>query len=332
MAPMRMCKALLGVMCLMTAWWASPATAQQRAESAATIIAAAEGRAVNMVVEAARSDNAMLRANAMEAIQWRPDRALPLIQLGVEDRNPAVRFVALVTAGKLRAGVVRHSAEHMLKDPNDSVKAAAIYALHRIGAPVDPTPMAAMLASRDATVRGNAAMLLGRMGERSAIDMMMELSATPLPRASSVRLAIVRLQVAEAVVNLGDESSLDAIRAAAYSEFDEVRILSVMMLGRLRDRKMEPALRQLLTVTPFELALAAAGAVAQMGSDQGLSVALGGAASQIPTQRAQAAFVLRYFGNVEAARALVRLLDDPDPAVRLSAAAAILMPPDAEGF
>ncbi len=311
---------------------AAPLLAQPRgADTASAILAAAEDRAIQQVVEAARSDSAALRANAMEAIQWRPDRALPLIQLGMEDRNPAVRFVALVTAGRLRTPVVRHGAEAMLNDPNDSVKAAAIFALHQIGVPVDPTPMAMMLTQPDPTVRGNVAMLLGRMGEKSAIDMLTELSATPMPRASQVRTAIVRLQVAEAVVNLGDESTLDAIRAAAYSEFDEVRILAVMMMGRLKDRRMEPALRQFLTVTPFELALASAGALAQMGSEQGLAVAMSGSASQIPTQRAQAAFVLRYFGSADAARTLVKLLDDPDPTVRLSAAAAILMPPDAEG-
>lgn len=315
----------LALMSLLAAWpaglHAQPAAVQA--------IAAAEDRALQIVIEAARGEQAALRANAMEAIQWRPERALPLLQMGFEDPNPAVRFVALVTAGQIRTPVARHAAEKLLSDRDDSVKAAAIFALHRINAPVDLNPLAVLISKPDPTVRGNVAMLLGRMGDASAIEMMTELSALPMPRASTVRQAIVRLQVAEAVVNLGEDKSLDALRAAVYSEFDEVRILAVMMLGRQRDRNMAPALEQLLTITPFELALASAGAIAQMGQFSGLPVALQGAVAPLPTQRAQAAFVLRYFPDPQAAAALVKLLDDPDPAVRLAAAAAVLMPPDA---
>lgn len=301
------------------------------ADSPARILLGAEQRAIDIVLASARSDSAAIRANAIEAIQHRPERALPLIQLGLEDRNPAVRFVALVTAGKLRISAVEDAARRLLEDPNDSVKAAAIFALHRIGAPVDISPLAGLLARPDATTRGNVAMLLGQMGEPSAANMLVDLGGLTIPRESPARLALVRLQVAEAVVQLGDESGMAAIRAAMFSEFDEVRVLAVMMVGRLKDRRAQTTLGQMLTQNPQELALAAAGSLAQLGMDNGLSVALNASQSPTSTLRSQAAFVLRQFSSADAARALVRLLDDPDPAVRIAAAAAVLAPPQSPG-
>ena len=65
----------------------------------------------------------------------------------------------------------------------------------------------------------------------------------PMPnqRVDKLRQAIVRVQFAEAQFMLGDQDAISPLRAAAFSEFDEVRVLAVTMLGRLRDVSAETA-------------------------------------------------------------------------------------------
>lgn len=281
-------------------------------------------RAVKQVLDSSRSPNGFLRANAIEAAHHLPQRVVPLVQLGLEDPHPAVRFAATATIGKLKLAEMTPAVERLATDPFESVRAAALWALHRCGRQVNMTPLAIMITSSKPTTRGNVAMLLGQMNNRTTAAMLKDLAGVPMPRASAVQEAIVRIQIAEAIVRLGDESALNALRAGAYSQFDEVRVLAVSMLGRLSDRRMEKALAQMLLEPPIELQVAAAGSLAQLGRFDGESVVVGACRSEIPTVRAQAAMTLAHFRSDQAAETLVGLLDDRKEQVRLSAAAAIL--------
>lgn len=286
--------------------------------------AAAKDQALEQVLLSARGDNPFLRANAIEAIQSVPNRALPMAQLGLNDDHPVVRFSALVTIGKLRFESLLPAVQRLRNDPSPSVRAAALYAAKRLGAEVDLSPMAAMLQASNPGLRGNVAMLLGLMGDSTAVPMMQEMTQNPIRRATATEQALVRLQVAEAVIQLGDESALDAVRAGVYSRHDEVRVLALQIMGRIDDRRMSGGLPPLLEDNPIEVRLAAAEALARLGSFAGLQTLLEGARSNLPTARAQAAFGLGLFNDPRAAQALVGLLSDSTEQVRLSAAASIL--------
>ncbi len=283
-------------------------------------------KAIEQIIASARSSDPFLRANAIEAAQTLPDRVRPLTQLGLTDQHPAVRFAALMTLGKVKLNDLANAARPLLEDENPSVRAAAIYALRRTGARVDLTPLSAMLASQDPALRGNAAMVVGLLGDPGAIPMLKETAQVPIPRANAAQDAIIRLQVAEAIVTLGDASMLDAIRAGAYSQFDEVRVLAVTLMGQLGDRRFEKAVGTMLENPPVELQLAAAGALARFGHADGLPVIEVAAGSQIDAVRAQAAMTLGLFPISQAAPTLAKLLDDPVEQVRLAAAAAVVSP------
>jgi len=287
-------------------------------------MAAARDRATRLVVQAARSDDPFIRANAMEAAEHAGRRAVPLLQVGIGDDSRAVRFAALCTLGKLGDRSMEAAARRKLRDPDPSVRCAAIYALHEMGVQVDQTPLAQALLSSDPTKRNNAALLLGLIGEPSAVPMLAQTDRRPMPRASAVADALSRVQVAEAMVRLGDDEALDPIRAGMYSTFDEVRVLSTLMIGRLGDRSMQPALQRLLEQNPVELRLAAAEALGRFGKAQALPAVLAALDFPSPPVRSQAALALGVFDQPQARAALVRLLDDKDPAVRLAAAAAVL--------
>lgn len=305
----------------------SPLAAQTPAgppPTAKQVLAVVRDRAIEQVLLSARSGDPFLRANAIEAMQPLPDRALPLAQLGLDDEHPVVRFAALVTIGKLNPPGMGDLVRGMLDDPSASVRGAAMFAGRKLGLDVPIDGLAPMLTSRDPGVRANAALLLGMMGDPSAIPMMQELAQVPMPRAGAAAQAVARIQMSEAVLKLGDNRALDAIRAGAYSSHDVVRVLSVTVMGKTGDRRMAPAIRQMLEDPPIELQLAAAEALARMGWDDGLPQMLEGARSEITAVRAQAAFGLGLVHDPRAATALVAMLDDPAEQVRLSAAAAIL--------
>ncbi len=322
------------------------------------ILDAALDDAREQVVRSAHSEDAFIRANALEAAQYLDGGVTPLLQLGLEDGHPAVRFAALTTIGRLRLEDLAGSVERVLADEEEaasqwrrevrergerlserrrhelatrinfsrSVQAAAYFALARCGRNVDITPMAVLLASSDPTVRGNVAMLLGYLGDESAVALLEEVALKPIRRATDHGWALTRVQIAEAILRLGDESALDTLRAAAFSQHHEVRVLAVEAMAELGDRGLEAGFEQMVLEdrNNIELRLAAARALARFGGTRGIELVYDAAEADHAIFRIWAARTLGLFDDPAAAARLVRLLSDGDERVRLTAAANIL--------
>ena len=306
----------------------------------------AEPRAVEVLLDASRGPEAQVRMHAAEVVEAMPERALPLVQLAIDDPNPAVRFAALVNVGRLKLSSLAARAAEMAGDADEPgyVRAAAAFAADRNGREVDLSPIIRLLWDNSPGQRANAALLLGLSGRRSAIPMLRDAANDPLPRARPVQRELLGLQVSEALVRLGSEEELQVIRGSAYSSFGEVRVLAVLTLGRLGDGGMHGNFVTMLARDEAELRLAAAEALARLGSNEGLPVSLEAARSVGPQSaavRAQAAVAL---GQAlvaaspsdgagpqpqaallgDARQALLTLLNDPDATVRVAAAAAVL--------
>ncbi|MEM1445951.1 MAG: HEAT repeat domain-containing protein [Planctomycetota bacterium] len=291
-------------------------------------------RAVEVVRQASQSEDALLRTLALEAVQYAPDLALPLVTLGLTDESPAVRFSALYAAGKLRlvalTGMFQDAYLQDKEDPMyDHVRAAIIFAAKRCGVADDRimSVMAGLLMHPDPRVRANAAMLTGELGNDSAIPLLRQ--CVHKPRASKIggiHWQLLSIQVAEALAKLGDANGLAELRRSSYSNFDEIRILSVQALGRLGDDAFWSNMNNFLVENPVEFRLAAAEGLARLGRDRGgmLTVMAEASTHELATVRAQSAFALGPYDNDLARGYLVRLLKDADPKVRISAAAAIL--------
>ncbi|QNN25290.1 HEAT repeat domain-containing protein [Planctomycetales bacterium ZRK34] len=280
--------------------------------------------AVKILVEASFSDVPLLRANALEGMQAAPDRALPLATRLLNDPNPAVRYVAVVTAGMLKFDSLSTAIRPLLRDEHPSVQAAAIYALRAVGENIDLTPLAGLLERRDPGLRGNVAQLLGLLGDPSAVPMLNRAALLPMPRVSATDLAVVRIQIAEAMARLGDDDALDALRSGAFSQFDEVRVLAIVAMGEVKDRRMEVALERLADQPPVEIQVAAAGALARMGNTTKVQSVLDAARHVNPIVRGQAAVNFAYFSDDRSLVMLRNMLIDEEPIVRVSAAAAVL--------
>lgn len=300
-------------------------------------------KALNILLEAATSENPFYRANAIEAMQLRPNRALPLTQKGLTDPQAVVRYTAAVTAGQLNFKSLIPSIRPLLNDKDHSVRAAAIYSLHSLGDKINISPLASLLRSQDARVRANTALMLGLLGDQSATQMLKAAAAAPLPKATAVQTAVTRIQIAEAVAKLGDNSVLHALRAGAYSPFGEVRVVAINAMGEVGDESMKIALQERLKnpdlkvqdsqsddikaqaeLMALSVQVAAAGSLARMNDESGLDVVLKASENEYPVVRAQCAWSLMWFRNAKAYTQLLRFMNDENFQVRIAAAHALL--------
>jgi HEAT repeat protein len=287
---------------------------------------------VELLQQASEASNALLRANAIEAMQHAPAHIEPLVRRGLVDDNHGVRFVAAMSVGEQNMVHLAHLLEPLLRDGFGSVQAAAIYGLHRCGSPVDRSPLASMIVSDDPEVRANAAMILGEMGNPSAAPMIRQAAGRGMELVSAARVKMVDLQLAEALVKLGDEREIEVIRAALFApaEQGEITALACMMCGRLKDERAVPNLVRLARRggqyrQPAEVRMAATWALARIDPAQAaMSVPLEYAASGQYQLRAQAALTLGEIGDPQALPTLAPMLQDSNPLVQVAAAGGIL--------
>lgn len=312
----------------------------QRPEVAAPVdpvaLSTLRERAVDLLNAAATGENPQYRANAIEALSATPARLERIAGPALHDQNLGVRSVAAIVIGRTGLCDLAPAVRPLLDDPSPFVRISAIYTLQRCDHRVDPTPLASYLINDPSPrVRAHAAFVLGELGNPSALKLL-RYAARPsvLPNGLPAEVRLYQLQLAEAMAKLGDEKQLQTLRAALYPsrpEDLEATALAVQILGAIRDRG---SIDQLIYLTayrneksqqmPAEVRLAAAASLAQLGYPQGSFIADEFYQSEKAALRGQAAFVYGEIGKAENLAKLEPMLEDPDGAVRVAAAAAIL--------
>jgi HEAT repeat protein len=304
-------------------------------------VARVREQALQLLVSAVRQGQPEERVNALEGLMAVPSRLTPLLRDALVDVSPAVRITAATLIGRLRLTEFRDNVRPLLADASEStaaremVVASAVYALARLNVPVDLSPLGRLVKeSADARVRAQAAVYLGMLGNPSAIPVLRDAARTPMPRAEAATVRLMQLQIAQALVMLGDADAIHELRAALYpsSESDlEAAALSAQILGELRDRN---STNQLIILTawnqretgrlPAEVRLAAATALAKIGNRRGSFIADEYVASPDSRVRAQAAML---YGETRQQANLARLaamMADTDRRVQIAAAAGLL--------
>lgn len=291
--------------------------------------------AITTVMQISKSDDAQLRANAVEAASFAPQRLKDIIDAGLADRIAGVRTVAASAVGRAQIRPLINRVKALQNDKSDHVRASAIYALIKNGERADQSPLAVMLMSSESPwVSRQAAYVLGELGNRSALPMLRSASASRTNVLEPSQQRAFQLQVIEAMVKLGEQDQLPALRAGLYpsqvDQFDSA-VLAIQILGELRDREAIGQLTSILQYTdkagqanPPEMRLAAAGALARMGVDNAAAEADQYLTHPSAAIRAQAASV---YGNHPGPKywdRLKALMTDKDPTVRIAAAAGVL--------
>jgi len=287
--------------------------------------------ALDLLMQAADSTNPLLRANALEAMQSEPEHLEAAVKIAMHDENRGVRFVAAALVGKIGLDLC-DELERLLEDESLSVRTAAIYGLRQCGRDVDLTPLGEMLQSYDPEIRANAAVVLGELGNPTAIPMIRRALRERMPDTAPAREKMVDLQLAEALVLLGATHDIQAIRAALYAreEEAELTVLACQILGRLDDKGAAADLTNLVWregkyKRQPELRMAATAALAEIDPARArVEVPMEYARSELYLQRAQAAHTMGVVGDLSTLPMLSTMLSDPNPVVQVSAAGAVL--------
>lgn len=296
-------------------------------------------RAIGELERAARGDDALLRANAIEGLLLAPARLRPVLALALTDENEAVRSVAAMALGEAAAttpGLCDLSASALaLRDDRSAfVRASAIYAGVRCNAGVDRSPLAQLLMlGATPGERSHAAFVLGEIGDRSAVPLLRSALASGLPNATQTELLLWELQISEAMAKLGDRDQVQVVRASLYPsrpEELEVTALAAQILGEIGDRASTDQLivltayRQDGRLYPAEIRLAAGASLAKLGNPNGVFLADQYRDAELDAVRSQAAHLYGVTGDPTRLRVLERMLDDRAGIVRVAAAAAIV--------
>ena len=293
-----------------------------------------EKLAIDLLLEASVSPDAIYRAHSLEGLESRVAILQPIACRLLADQNAGVRFSAAVVVGKKRLSDCAQILEPLRLDPDLSVRAAALYALVRLGKTVDLSPLNELVSSSNAEIRSNTFFVLGELKNPSAIPLVESVVGRRLLGVDQTRARIVDLQAAEAMAKMGDYRQYDPIRAALFapSEQSEIVALACQMVGETNDRGARGHLIGLWNgrgplEKPIEIRLIVGAALARIGEpnlEPILQLCQVAAKNSAPTIRAQAAATLGWVGGKRALDALAPLLRDPYAMVRLTAASAFL--------
>ncbi len=294
----------------------------------------------------AYQQNAVVRVEAVEALESSPAaEALPWIRSGLLDEHPGVRFAACVAIGVLRDRGAEIGVRLRLDDENASVRVASLFALHRLGHQERTGEMAAyLLDHEDVTVRRNAALVLGLLGEstppsppwQGGVGGVVKL----LARAMKDPDEGVRHHALEAMARLGNPEAKQELTFMTNSGVGSQEVFAIQALAALEDPRYHDTFRyKLETGAHLETKLAAALGLGLLRSEQGFNVALlalrrakartgdpnDPPEGQLIRIRQLAAAALGAMGRLRALPSLAGLLDDSvDPRLQVSAARAIL--------
>jgi len=266
----------------------------------------------------AESSAPLVRAHAIEMMRdAAPEEAPTYVVKGLDDKAAVVRFASALAAGELRVRDARDALHRLaLEDKDASIRVAARFGLHRLGDTSLSRELEDSARSPDARTRGDTATVLGLLEEPSALNILRPMRYDSDPA--------VRLQVAEAMWRLGDESAIKPLVAGTVSLYPDDQMTALMALAAPRDRRIIEHLRGTLTTDYEAVNLVAARAMGMLRSDEGYGIALRGAKSTDPRIRLLAARAMGSIGRSDSQDELTILLRDADPNVRLGAACAIL--------
>jgi HEAT repeat protein len=231
-----------------------------------------EQQAGRIINEALGSSDPRVRANAIEAVSGIPVKRaiifMPEVVRMLTDEFVPVRFVAAVAVGDTVYMPAKNEVIELLKDKDQNVCLAAGYAVSKLNPGASVEQIRKGLTSPDLQARANAALLLGKIGDKSAIPFLYEAIRD---EHSDDR---VRLNSIEAIARLGDVRIYQRIWALLISAYADDRVLGVRAMGALGTSQAKEAIMTMLTDDLMEVRLVAAEQLGGLGDTSGEKVVI----------------------------------------------------------
>lgn len=299
--------------------------------------------ALKVLEDAAFSDKPTVRIHALEAFaEVAPAEGVKClaVPLNVESLYHGTCAAALMAAGNAAAlgpldeklaSDIRTRAE----SPNGHVRAGAVYALHKMGDRSHTSALSdLLLRHKDPSVRANAALVLGRLGEPSSVKLLQ----TALRREEKT---LPKLQILEALAMLGDDYAANRLMFEGQSEVAQQCLVALSLLANTGHAGAEELFLYRFQTSKYpEIRLQAARGLARLGSRIGAPYARemltfnrpNESFSDLPADqkisrvRVLAALVLELAGEPDMLSDLKRILDDTgqDASARVAAARAMI--------
>ena len=284
--------------------------------------------AADIIRTALDDNNPRIRAKVIEVIaDTQQAEFMPQVHRLLRDDFVPVRFAAASAVGDMQYHPAKNTVEKLLKAPDENSRIAASYALSKLGDTGKLHLLRNALDSTNQTVRANAALLLGKTGNKNAIE---DLYRVMKDENSDDK---VRFQAAEAIARLGDEQIYRKLWAMLISAYADDRTMGVKAMGALATEKAKSSLITMLDDDILEVRLVAAEQLGILGSKDGelevhevFTKNLTAGLDKEDRERVNVltALAIGQIGTPTLTKFLPQLLKNQSKRVRLSAAKAVL--------
>lgn len=221
--------------------------------------------------------NPAIRSGAVEGLELGIGaEALPWIRLALLDKQPVVLFAGCVAVGRLRDEGSLSVLRKLAEDADANVRIGALFALHQLGDTSGSGWLPGFLLTHDdISVRRNAALVLGWMGQQGGVKL--------LARAMHDPDASVRRHALAALALLGNDDAVRDLLIMTQSGVGSEEVFAINALAETRSGDHRDNFRyKLQTATHLESRLAAAHALGLLGLDDGYRLALRALRIELP--------------------------------------------------
>jgi HEAT repeat protein len=225
--------------------------------------------AMALLLSEAQGDDPSRRMNAIEALsEIQSPKARRVIEANIDNGYAGVSFAALMAVGQMRDTAALEQARLRSEDSDPNVRIAALFALHRLGDQRRTSELSQYLLShKDARVRANAAVAIGRMEEPKSVKLL----RTALRREKK---DAVTMQILESLAMLGDSHGVERLKMYGYSAVPDQSALALMCLANARNSEADELFRFRLSVADHpEIKLQAARGLGRLGYPDGYDLA-----------------------------------------------------------
>jgi HEAT repeat protein len=216
----------------------------------------------------------------------------------------------------------------LLEIPDENTRLAAGYALYRLGNKTGAEILRKGIISKNQTVRGNAATLLGKSGDESALKL---LYLALHDEESDDR---VQFQAVESIARLGDKKIFNKLWAVVFSGFADDRIMGARAMAMLGTSKARDVLLTKLDDEILEVRLVVAEQLGILSDTSGETKVLevfdpktlaGMDPEGVERVKTLAALAIGRIGTNSLTRCLPDLLTDNSKFVQIAAAQSVLL-------
>lgn len=188
-------------------------------------------------------------------------RCVEAIQHSLDDSNPSVRLAAVQALGQTGSKSAIDPLMSILRDENNSMRGEAAVSLGKIGEPAEQVLITALNDPKPLT-RKLVAEALGDIRSQAAVPALMQLVSSDMSGA--------RAEAIQALGKIGDTRAVDVIITAMSDASSNVKVNAIQALAALQGPKVEGALDRALGDREEDVRQAAATGLAEVGTEKSI--------------------------------------------------------------